>query len=91
MNALGWNKIIQVILPLGYWTVVAVGLTLFTKNVIRKSYEKPMHDLADANKKSGRGRFFSVCSNNFTPLTGMDYLDVMIIDFNKNGGGTRQH
>ena len=63
MNALGWNKIIQVILPLGYWTVVAVGLTLFTKNVIRKSYEKPMHDLADATKKSGRGRFFSVCSD----------------------------
>lgn len=63
MNALGWNKIIQVILPLGYWTVVAVGLTLFTKNVIRKSYEKPMHDLADATKKVAEGRFFSVCSN----------------------------
>lgn len=63
MNALGWNKIIQVILPLGYWTVVAVGLTLFTKNVIRKSYEKPMHDLADATKKVAGGRFFSVCSD----------------------------
>ena len=57
MNALGWNKIIQVILPLGYWTVVAVGLTLFTKNVIRKSYEKPMHDLADATKKVAEGDF----------------------------------
>lgn len=69
MNALGWNKIIQVILPLGYWTVVAVGLTLFTKNVIRKSYEKPMHDLADATKKLQRA-IFQCMFQHFTPLTG---------------------
>ena len=82
MNALGWNKIIQVILPLGYWTVVAVGLTLFTKNVIRKSYEKPMHDLADATKKVAEGDF-SVYVPTLHTSDRLDYLDVMIIDFNK--------
>ena len=82
MNALGWNKIIQVILPLGYWTVVAVGLTLFTKNVIRKSYEKPMHDLADATKKVAEGDF-SVYVPTLHTADRLDYLDVMIIDFNK--------
>ena len=82
MNALGWNKIIQVILPLGYWTVVAVGLTLFTKNVIRKSYEKPMHDLADATKKVAEGDF-SVYVPTLHTADRLDYLDVMILDFNK--------
>ena len=82
MNALGWNKIIQVILPLGYWTVVAVGLTFFTKNVIRKSYEKPMHDLADATKKVAEGDF-SVYVPTLHTADRLDYLDVMIIDFNK--------
>ena len=48
MNKLGWSEIIQVILPVLYWTMVAVGLTLFTRNAIRQNYEKPMHDLADA-------------------------------------------
>ena len=74
MNALGWNKIIQVILPLGYWTVVAVGLTLFTKNVIRKSYEKPMHDLADATKKVAEGDF-SVYVPTLHTADRLDYLE----------------
>lgn len=85
MNALGWNKIIQVILPVLYWSVVAIGLTLFTRNVIRKNYEKPMHDLADATKKVAEGDF-SVYVPTLHTSDRLDYLDVMIIDFNKMVG-----
>ena len=82
MNSLGWNNIIQVISPLAYWTVVSVGWRLFTKNVIRKSYEKPMHDLADATKKEAAGEC-SVYDPTLHTAARQEYLDVMIIDFNK--------
>ena len=41
MNALEWNKIIQSVLPIVYWSVVAVGLTLFTRKKMKDTYEEP--------------------------------------------------
>lgn len=35
-NTLEWNKIIQVVIAILYWSFVAVGLTLFTRNKIQK-------------------------------------------------------
>lgn len=69
MNALGWNKIIQVILPLGYWTVVAVGLTLFTKNVIGKAMKSRCMTWQMQLKKWQRA-IFQCMFQHFTPLTG---------------------
>ena len=82
MNALGWNKVIQIIVPILYWMAVAAGLTLFTRKKIRQSYEKPMHDLADATKKVAEGDF-SVYVPTIHTSEYLDYLDIMIIDFNK--------
>lgn len=81
-NTLEWNKIIQVVIAILYWSFVAVGLTLFTRNKIQKNYEKPMHDLAEATKKISKGDF-SVYVPTINTSDRLDYLDIMIIDFNK--------
>ena len=31
MNKLGWNEVVQCAVPMIYWGIVAVGLTLFTR------------------------------------------------------------
>lgn len=82
MNVLEWNKILQIILPILYWSLAAIALTIFTRRVIRKSYEKPMHDLADATKRVAEGDF-SVYVPTIHTADRLDYLDVMILDFNK--------
>ena len=81
-NRENWSKIIQVILPLSYWVVVAIGLTLFTRKKIMATYEEPMQNLAEATKKVANGDF-SVYVPTLNTSDKLDYLDVMIIDFNK--------
>ena len=82
MNKLGWNEIIQTVVPMVYWGCVAVGLTLFTRMKIKSTYEEPLHKLAEATEQVANGDF-SV----YVPATHtsdrLDYLDVMILDFNK--------
>lgn len=82
MNAVELGKVIQVIIPILYWSAVAVGLTVFTRNRIRDHYEKPMHDLADATRKVSEGDF-SVYVPTIHTSEHLDYLDIMMIDFNK--------
>ena len=81
-NTLEWNKIIQVVIAILYWSFVAVGLTLFTRNKIQKNYEKPMHDLAEATKKIAEGDF-SVYVPTINTSDRLDDLDIMIIAINK--------
>ena len=82
MNKLEWNAIIQSVLPIIYWGIVAVGLTLFTRKKMRSTYEEPLHSLAKAAEKVSNGDFSVYIP---TPHTAdrLDYLDVMILDFNK--------
>lgn len=82
MNTLGWNEIIQSIVPIVYWAVVAVGLTLFTRKKIRNTYEEPLHRLAEATEQVSNGDF-SVYVPTVHTADRLDYLDVMILDFNK--------
>lgn len=77
-----WNDMIQTIVPIVYWSTVAIGLTLFTRRKIRKTYEEPMHKLAEATRKVANGDF-SVYVSPLNTLEKKDYLDVMILDFNK--------
>ena len=73
---------VQVMIPLTYWALVALGLTIFTGQRIKSTYEIPMKNLAEATHKVAHGDF-SV----FVPTTHVmekrDYLDRMITDFNK--------
>ena len=82
MNDAGWNDLTQTIIPILYWTAVAVGLTLFTRQQIRKTYEKPMLRLAEATRKVAEGDF-SVYVPSVHTADKADYLDRMILDFDK--------
>lgn len=82
MNELGWNDYIQTAIPILYWTVVAVGLTLFTRRQIQKTYEEPLHKLAKATEKVAGGDF-SVYIPPLHTSDRLDYMDLMLEDFNK--------
>lgn len=74
--------ILKITIPLLYWALVAGSLTVYTRHQVKKAYEIPMHKLAEATAKIASGDF----SVRVAPLNDhgkLDYLDVMIEDFNK--------
>lgn len=77
-----WNKFIQIIIPVIYWTFVAAGLTIYTRNKIIKTYDRPMKELAKAADKVAHGDF-SVYIPPLHTTNRHDYLDRMFLDFNK--------
>lgn len=82
VNRMEWNVIVQTLVPSVYWGMVAVSLTLFTRRKIRATYEEPMHKLAEATSRVANGDF-SVYVPTIHTQDKRDYLDVMIMDFNK--------
>ena len=82
MDELGWPSWIQVYIPMLYWGAVAVGLTLFTRRQIQKSYEEPMLRLAKATRRVAEGDFSVYVAPTHT-ADKTDYLDQMILDFDK--------
>ena len=74
--------LVQVLIPMVYWGMVAVGLTLFTRSKIRSTYEEPLHKMAEATSRVAGGDF-SVYVPTVHTQDRWDYLDVMIVDFNK--------
>ena len=82
VNTLGWSDVVQTAVPILYWSAVAVGLTLFTRRQIRNVYEEPMHKLAEATKKVAEGDF-SIYIAPLHTSEKRDYLDQMLLDFNK--------
>ena len=77
-----FNEIIEIIVLMSYWAMVAGGLTLYTRHQVRKTYELPMLRLADAAAKIAKGDF-SVRVEPINEREKFDYLDYMIEDFNK--------
>ena len=82
MNSLGWNELLQTLVPMTYWGLVAMGLTFFTRKKMRDTYEEPLHRLAEGTRKVAEGDF-SVYVPTVHTSSRLDYLDVMILDFNK--------
>lgn len=82
MNELGWSDLLQTAVPILYWSAVAVGLTLFTRRKIQKTYEEPLHRLAEATKKVAAGDF-SIYIPPLHTSDKLDYMDLMLADFNK--------
>lgn len=77
-----WPTGIQILLPVLYWGLVAGGLTLFTKWEINRHYEKPVRELREATEKVANGDFSVYVPPLHVPGQ-LDYLDAMIMDFNK--------
>ena len=82
INEQGWNDVVATVIPILYWALVAVGLTVYARWQIKRSYETPMHRLAQATAKVAKGDF-SVYVPPLHTADRLDYLDVMILDFNK--------
>ena len=82
MNRVQWSELAQTIVPMVYWGMVALGLTLFTRRKMRNTYEEPLHKMAEATRKVSEGDF-SVYVPTIHTADKLDYLDIMIMDFNK--------
>lgn len=82
MDKVQWNEVVQAIVPMIYWGIVALGLTLFTRRKMKNTYEEPLHNMAEATKRVSEGDF-SVYVPTVHTADKLDYLDVMILDFNK--------
>ena len=82
MNRLAWGDVAQVVVAMGYWALVAAGLTWITRRQIETVYDKPARELAEATAKVADGDF-SVYVPTVHTADKYDYLDIMILDFNK--------
>lgn len=65
-----------------YWVIMAAGFTFIMNKQIIKYYEKPLRELAKATDAVAKGDF-SVYMPPIHTADQLDYLDVMIMDFNK--------
>ena len=65
-----------------YWILVSAAVTLYTRYRMKKTYEIPMQMMAEATSKVANGDF-SVYVPPLHTLDRLDYLDVMIMDFNR--------
>ena len=81
INVREWNDFIAIAIPIVYWALVAVGLTLYARWQIKRAYEEPMHRLARATAKVAQGDF-SVYVAPLHTADKFDYLDVMLLNFN---------
>lgn len=78
----GISQWIQILIPMVYWALVAGGVTRYTRYRMEKAYEAPMQKLAKATSLVAHGDFSVYVPTMNTPDR-WDYLDVMIMDFNK--------
>ena len=76
------GDMITVHVVLAYWVAVSLGLAFLTRHLMKKTYEEPLQKLAAAASKVARGDF-SVYIPPLHSADQYDYLDVMILDFNK--------
>ncbi len=82
MTYLEVSTTILIITVLLYWSAVAIGLVLFTKRKIHRAYEAPLQKIAGATREVAKGDF-SIYLPTIHTVEAYDYLDHMILDFNK--------
>lgn len=82
VQRLGLSDILQTHIILLYWLIVAVGLTMFIRWQMRKTYETPLIHMSEATKRVAQGDFSVYIPTTHT-ADKYDYLDAMIIDMNK--------
>jgi len=75
------HVVLQSIVPIVYWGMVAVGLTWFTRKKMEIAYEKPIIELDEAMEKVANGDFSIYVSPTHT-VEKRDYLDSIILHFN---------
>ena len=78
VNERQWSAPVQILIPTVYWTLVAAGLTVFTRSKIVQTYDRPMKELARAAAQVAQGDF-SV----YIPTIHVTDRYFMILDFNR--------
>ena len=79
------NGVIMTHVVLVYWCLVSLNMTLLIRHLMKNTFEKPVQELAAATRKVAEGDF-SVYVPPIHTADKLDYLDVMIMDFNKMVG-----
>lgn len=82
MNRLGLNEVIQIIVPIVYWVGLAVGVTALISRLTKSTYEQPLKQIAQAARQVAGGDFSVYVPPLYSPDK-QDYIDDMILDFNK--------
>ena len=82
MDTLALNAVIQSVVPIVYWMGMSLLTTWVIVKLTRDTYEKPLKELAEATKKVAQGDF-SVYVPTMHTADKLDYMDLMIRDFNK--------
>ena len=82
INTLEMSDFEQTLSIIVYWILIAVLVTLWLGREMRKVYEEPMKRMAEATGRVANGDFSVYIPPLHTPEK-LDYLDVMIMDFNR--------
>lgn len=82
INAWNINEWVQTVIVIGYWVLVSLGFTFWIRMQMKKTYEEPVKRMAEAMAEVAAGDF-SVYVSPIHTADRLDYLDVMMMDFNK--------
>lgn len=82
VNEYRWHTAVQILIPVAYWALIAAAMLILTNKSIKNSFEKPVQKLAEATAKVANGDF-SVYVPPVHTLEYHNYIDKMILDFNK--------
>lgn len=82
MTRLELNDFIKVNIPILYWGLIAAGVTALISRLTKGTYEKPLKQIAQAARQVAGGDFSVYVPPIHSPDK-QDYMDDMILDFNK--------
>lgn len=82
LTRLELSDFVTVNVPILYWCLIAAGVTLLISRLTRSTYEKPLKQLAQAARQVAGGDFSVYVPPIHSPDK-QDYMDDMILDFNK--------
>lgn len=82
MERLAWHDFFKVNVPILYWGLIAAGVTALISRLTRSTYEKPLKQIAQATRQVAGGDFSVYVPPIHSPDK-RDYMDDMILDFNK--------
>ena len=82
MSRLNVDELLMVFIIIAYWLLASVGMTLLTRWHVTRYYEGPVKRIAAAVSQVAQGDFSVYLSPAHTPDR-LDYVDVLIQDFNK--------
>lgn len=82
LTRLELGDFVTVNVPILYWCLIAAGVTALISRLTRSTYEKPLKQIAQAARQVAGGDF-SVYVPPIHAADKQDYMDDLILDFNK--------